>query len=121
MSRSCLIGELVYCRKIVFFAFTLMATKYQEFYQLMYEENKELFDYFSALCENYERDPEIYKERFDEEGKKVMRIMQDWDRKLCKKMDRTGKGNYSTAVSQKFWDVIKKKYPRILEVGVKKS
>lgn len=98
-----------------------MATKFQEFYKLMYAENQELFDYFKALCESFEKDRELYQERFHEEGKKVMRIMQDWDRKLCKKMDKTGRGNYSTAVSEKFWEVIRKDFPLINQVGVRKS
>lgn len=98
-----------------------MASKYQEFYKLMYVENKELFDYFKELCASYIRDRETYKVRFDEEGKKVMRVMLDWEQKLCRKMERTGKGNYSMNVAEKFREVVRKDFPCIDEVGVKRA
>lgn len=95
--------------------------KYKEFFKIMFEQNKEQFQKFMLLNQDYLKDKKKFKEQFDREGREVLDIVQFWERKLCKQMESGNKSVYSSNLADKFREEVKKIFPCIDEVGVKKG
>ncbi len=94
-------------------------TKYKEMVDRMMNEQKELFDNFSDIHREYMLHPNQWQKLFNEYGGEVMDIIRDYDRKLCAQM---GKGQYSKfteTLSEKFWQEVRKVFPKIDFVGIK--
>lgn len=85
----------------------------------MMEENKELFDNFKDIHDNYALNPPEWQKLFNEYGGEVADVIREYERKLCVKM-ATGKyGLFSSKLSEKFWGEARKVFPKIDFVGVK--
>lgn len=93
--------------------------KYQQFFQLMTEENKDLFDNFKQVHDAYVLAPEANKPRFNSLGSEILDIIRDWERRLCGKSESGQYGKFSSGLAQHFWDLIRKQYPKIDFVGIK--
>jgi hypothetical protein len=91
--------------------------QYQKFFQLMMDENKELFETFTAIHDAYKLNPQMNQVRFNEIGREVVDVIRDYERKLCGNMNSGAYGAFSQNLSQKFWDEIRKVYPKIDFVG----
>jgi uncharacterized NAD(P)/FAD-binding protein YdhS len=93
--------------------------EYKKMVSLMTEQNKELFENFRDIHDEYAMNPATWQKIFNEYGGEVMDIMRDYERKLCANM-ATGKyGRFSKNLSEKFWAEVKKIFPKIDFVGVK--
>jgi DnaJ-domain-containing protein 1 len=91
---------------------------FQESFQIMMSEQKDLFDQFQLVHDAYVLNPEANKARFNELGREVTDVIREYDRKLCAQM---GKGQYSKFtqnLSEKFWGEVRKVFPKIDFVGV---
>ena len=95
-----------------------MATKYQEYFNLMIKNNKEAFLAFNKLYSKYTKDQDSLQDVYNVEGKKIMEIIHEWENKLCARTEKAGFGNYSTNLSEKFWAEVRKTYPLIDYIGV---
>lgn len=95
-----------------------MAVKYKDYFKLMCVENKLLFDEFLAIHNLYQANKKANQVVFNELGAKVRRIVEDWDKKLCGRMERGSNASYSARLSEKFWGEVKKLFPLIDFVGV---
>lgn len=95
-----------------------MATKYKEYFDRMINTNKNVFDNFNKLYNEYIKDQDNLQSRFNSEGKLVLEVIREWENKLCSQTEKAGFGNYSTNLSEKFWAEIRKTYPLIDYVGV---
>ncbi len=84
----------------------------------MVEENKEVFDTFSAVHDAFVLNPDANKARFNELGSEVMDIIRSYERILCGKTESGQYGKFSANLSQKFWDEVRKVYPKIDFVGI---
>ncbi|OGG15419.1 hypothetical protein A3D77_07820 [Candidatus Gottesmanbacteria bacterium RIFCSPHIGHO2_02_FULL_39_11] len=84
----------------------------------MTAENKELFDSFKIIHDNYVINSDAWMEKFNAVGKEVVEVMRIWERKLCSHSERGQYGIFSSKLSDKFWDEIRKVYPKIDYVGV---
>ena len=85
----------------------------------MVSENKELFTNFKDIHDNYALNPPEWQKIFNEYGKEVVEIIREYERRLCANM-ATGKyGAFSANLSEKFWNEVKKIFPKIDFVGVK--
>lgn len=93
-------------------------TKYQQYYQKMWDENKEVLSGFIEIHDKFKSDRKKYSKEFNEKGKAVREIMESWDQRLCKQMEKGNNGVFSSKVSEKFWNEVKKDYPLIEFVGV---
>lgn len=93
-------------------------TKYKQFYMEMITENKNLFDSFKTIHDNYVINSDAWMEKFNTVGKEVVEIIRVWERKLCSHSERGQYGIFSSKLSDKFWDEIRKVYPKIDYVGV---
>jgi hypothetical protein len=95
--------------------------KYKEYFKMMVEQNRELFQKFMVLSTDYMQDKNRYKEQFDKEGREVLDVVEFWERKLCKHMEKGSNSVYSSNLSEKFRGEVKKIIPCFDEIGVKKS
>jgi hypothetical protein len=93
-------------------------TKYQEYYKKMLEVNKKLFDSFASVHADYGMDQDKWQEKFNEIGGEVLKIIHDWENKLCAHSEKAGYGNYTGGLAEKFQQEIKNHFPLIDHVGI---
>lgn len=92
--------------------------KYKEYYQKMCTEHSALFAKFKKLHDSYAQDKFTWQEDFNREGLVVRAIMEEWDNRLCGRMESGRHATYSANLSEKFWNLIKIDFPLIDFVGV---
>lgn len=95
-----------------------MTTKYKDYFDRMINTNKNIFNNFNKLYNEYIKDQDNLQEKYNKEGRAVLDIIREWENKLCSQTEKAGFGNYSTNLSEKFWTEIRKTYPLIDYVGV---
>jgi hypothetical protein len=93
--------------------------KYQTMFQRMLDENKELFNNFTQVHEAFILNEEMNKARFNQIGSEVLVVIREYERILCGKTESGQYGKFSSNLSQKFWDEIRKVYRKIDFVGIK--
>ncbi len=91
--------------------------KYKEYFAKMCAENKHLFDEFLFIHNLYKDNKKANQVVFNEQGAMVRHIIEDWDRKLCGRMERGVNAGYSANLSEKFWGEVRKLFPMIDFVG----
>ena len=93
--------------------------EYQKMMTKMMEEHKELFENFTDIHNEYAMNPAQWQKLFNQYGAEVVEIIREYERRLCANM-ATGKyGQFSANLSEKFWEEVKKSFPKIDFVGVK--
>ncbi|MEK7571448.1 MAG: hypothetical protein AAB553_04170 [Patescibacteria group bacterium] len=96
-------------------------TKYKKQVQEMLEAHKDLFEPFKELHDNYAEEPQKWQEKYNEDGQKVMMIMQRWENNLCAKSESSKYGKFSDKLADKFWEEIRTIFPKINYVGLMKK
>lgn len=91
--------------------------KYKEYFAKMCQENKKLFDEFQFIHDLYKANKKANQVVFNEQGVAVRRIIEDWDAKLCGRMERGSNATYSARLSEKFWGEVRLRFPLIDFVG----
>lgn len=84
----------------------------------MIGEHKELFDNFTQVHDAFVLNPDANKIRFNQVGSQVLDVIREYERILCGKTESGQYGKFSTGLSQKFWDEIRKVYRKIDFVGI---
>lgn len=92
--------------------------QYQVTYETMIDENKELFDQFFRIHEEYVLHPEVSQSKFNDVGRLVQSVIHDYERRLCGKTEGGQYSKFSTKLSEKFWEIIRKDFPKIDYIGV---
>lgn len=92
--------------------------KYKEYFKRMCEENKQIFSEFLYIHNLYKENKKANQVIFNEQGTEVRRIIEDWDRRLCKTMEKGNNATYSARLSEKFWGEVRTLFPLIDFVGV---
>ena len=95
-----------------------MASKHQQYFQDMLENHQELFDNFKVIHQKYERDPKTYQKEFNQEGEKIVSIIRRYENLLCSHSEGGKYGKFSSKLSDKFWETVRKYFPKIDFVGV---
>ena len=103
--------------EIVFNDLTRM-TKYKEYFDRMVSENKEAFDEFAKLHMDYGMDEDKYQERFNTEGEEILKIIHEWESKLCKSSEGAGFGTFTVKLAEKFQEEAKHHFPLIDHIGI---
>ncbi len=85
----------------------------------MIEEHRELFDTFKEVHDAFVLAPEPNQERFNKLGSEILDVIRHYERVLCGKTESGQYGKFSSGLSQKFWDEIRKTYPKIDFVGIR--
>lgn len=93
--------------------------KYKQFYQLMIENHGRVFKKFKPIHDAFVADPEKNADEFHTQGRQVLDIVRDWERRLCHGMEKGQYASYSAGLAEKFWDQVRVEFPKIDEVGVK--
>lgn len=93
-------------------------TRYKQAFLEMVQKHKERFEEFKVVHDKYAKEPEKWKEKFDELGRPITRIIWDAENRLCGKMEGSGRGQYSAGLAEKFKGEIKEYLPLIDMVGV---
>jgi hypothetical protein len=96
-------------------------TKYRQYVQSMLTENQELFDAFRPIHDAYAINPDANQGKFNDAGRPVMDVIQEYERKLCAKMGAGQYSKFSTNLSEKFMEEVKAIFPKIMFVGVTRS
>ena len=93
-------------------------SKYQEYYQRMVDENLDLFGKFQDLHDNYVLHPKQFQKEYNEIGNQVVEIIRERERKLCRESEKGQFGKFSSHLADKFWELVRRDFPRIDFVGV---
>lgn len=85
---------------------------------MMIRDNKELFENFKDIHDHYVFEPQKYQKVFNQYGKEILDIVQEYENRLCAKSEGGGYGKFSTALSDKFRFEVKKYLPKINSIGL---
>src|SRR3989344_5832400 len=96
-----------------------MSKRYQEYINKMLEENKAVFDEFKKIHDEYKDKGDIIQEQFNTVGEKILRLIQDYEDRLCANQERGMYNKFSGGLSEKFRSEIKNKFPFIDYIGLK--
>lgn len=98
-------------------------TKYEKYYQQMWDTHKSDLSSFQEVHDQYQANQRnmTIKQEFDRVGKTVRTIMEEWDARLCQQMEKGKNSVFSSKVSEKFWSEVKKDFPLVDLVGVEIS
>ena len=100
------------------FCIIIVMTKYKKTFQEMLSTNAELFKAFDEIHALYVLDPDANRERFNEEGEKILDVIREYEDRLCSRSQTTGYASYTTRLAEKFQELVKSRYPKIDHVGV---
>jgi len=92
--------------------------QYQNVYQQMIDENKDLFDTFFRIHDLYTLDPKTNQQVFNDIGKEVQEVIHTYERRLCGKTENGMYSKYSAGLSEKFRGLIRKDFPKIDCIGI---
>lgn len=93
-------------------------TKYKEYFDKMVSENKEAFNQFTKIHFEYSIDQNKSQEEFNKDGEKILKIIHEWEDRLCKHSEGAGFGKYTGGLSEKFQAEIKSHFPLIDHIGI---
>ena len=85
----------------------------------MVDENLKLFGQFQDIHDKYALNPDIWQTKYNEIGEQIVAIIRDWERRLCRESERGVYGKYSATLADKFWNLVRKDFPKIDFVGVR--
>jgi hypothetical protein len=92
--------------------------QYQTIYQLMIDQNHDLFKRFYEIHEKYVLDAKKYQEEFNAIGRDIQDVIHDYERRLCGKTESGQYSKFSGNLAEKFWTLIRKDYPKIDFIGI---
>ena len=93
-------------------------TKYKEYFDKMVSENKEAFNKFTKVHFEYSIDQDKSQEEFNVEGEKILKIIHEWEDRLCKTSEGAGFGKYTSNLAEKFQAEIKSHFPLVDHIGI---
>ena len=94
-------------------------TKFKKTYEEMVTANKPMFDDFTKVHSDYAKNSKKHQAEFNIQGARILRVIKDYETRLCGKSENSGFGLYSSKLAEKFWVEIRSHDPLIDMVGVK--
>lgn len=98
----------------------MSSTRYKEAYEQMIHDNKQAFDDFQLIHDAYALNELQNQEEFNEKGKVVMGIIRKYEDILCKRSEVNGFGEYTVKLAEKFQNEVRKHFPKIDQIGIKR-
>jgi len=95
-----------------------MATKFKEYFDMMVSDHKLLFDNFGDLSARYMMDDASNQEELNKQGSEIVKIVREYEERLCKNTEAGKFSNFSGGLAEKFQELVRKKYPAIDYVGI---
>lgn len=93
-------------------------TKYKEYFDKMVSENKEIFNKFTRAHFEYSIDQAKNQEDFNIIGEEILKIIHEWEDRLCKHSEGAGFGKFTSNLAEKFQAEIKSHFPLIDHIGI---
>jgi hypothetical protein len=93
------------------------SAKYQKYYKEMLVKHKAEFDKFQEATEKFNANPRGTFKEFNKIGEEVMEIIRIYVDMLCRTSEMTGYGNHTSKLSDKFWDLVRKDFPSVDDIG----
>lgn len=84
----------------------------------MLTNNKDLFDEFKKIHDEYALNSDNLQTEFNKVGEKVQAVIRTWEDKLCGRSEGSGYASYSGNLAEKFQEEIRKYFPQIDSVGI---
>ena len=84
----------------------------------MTEANKDLFDRFAKIHTAYFLKEEKNQAEFNQIGGEVLKVVREWENKLCRQSEKAGYGSYTGGLAEKFQKEIRDHFPLIDHVGL---
>lgn len=84
----------------------------------MLDENKDFFDSFKILHDNYKEDNEKYQAEYNVQGEKALEIIRHYEQSLLSKSSTSQYAKFSNNLSDKYWESVRGYFPMIDFVGV---
>lgn len=84
----------------------------------MIQTNREAFAKFLTIHNQYGLDEDRFQEVFNQEGEKILKIIKEWENKLCQQSEKAGFSNYTGNLAEKFQAEVKKEFPLIDHIGI---
>ncbi len=95
-----------------------MAAKFKEYFDLMLKEHKETFENFKDIHDHYVMEPAKYQKIYNDYGKEILELVQEYENRLCAQSEGGSYGKYSTKLSEKFREEVKKYLPKVDSIGL---
>lgn len=83
----------------------------------MVKKNNELFSEFRKVHDEVENNKSLKKD-FNKIGEEVIEVIRIYVDDLCRTSEGSGYGNYTSKLSDKFWNEVRKEFPLIDDVGI---
>lgn len=99
----------------------MSTSKYKQAFQEMLSSNEEEFSKFKIVHDLYRQDPEKWQEKYNEIGKPILELIAKAEKRLCGKMEGSGRGVYSGNLADKFHTEVKSYFPSIDMVGIRRG
>jgi ribosomal protein S17E len=94
-------------------------SRYKDYVQKMFSENKEVLDEFKTIHDEYSLNPEKWQATLNERGAKILEIINEYENRLCKNTERGRYIKYSSTLAEKFHNEVRKAFPMIDYVGIR--
>ena len=76
------------------------------------------FAAFQDIHDRYAANPEALQTEFNEAGRKIQDIIRDYEDRLCGHSENSQFGKFSSSLADKFWELLRKDFPKIDCVGL---
>ena len=93
-------------------------TKHEQYFLDMLEDRHQQFSHFKKIHDLYLIDPKKWQNEFNAHGKIIMDIIREWERRLCSHSEKGKYGVFSAGLADKFWNLVRREFPKIDFVGV---
>ena len=96
----------------------MVYSKYKDYFNRMIEANKDAFESFRKVHDQYSLDEEKYQEEFNKAGEAILPLIHEWENKLCSQSEKAGYGGYTGGLAEKFQAEVKREFPLIDHIGI---
>jgi len=76
---------------------------------------------FKVLHDKYASDPDRFQDEYNQEGEKILEIINKYERMLTSHTENSGYGKYAGNLSDKFRAAVKLIYPKLDFIGLKRG
>lgn len=84
----------------------------------MVKQNQKDFDEFKKVHDGFAKNPEKWKNKFNELGRDIQDVIRDYENRLCRQSEGAGNSKFTTALAEKFNQEVKAHFPKINFVGM---
>ncbi len=84
----------------------------------MLDENQTLFADFKEIHDRYSLNGEKWQERFNQKGKEVLKIIHEYENRLCHHSEGGQYAKFAGNLAEKFQALVRTAFPMIDHIGI---